>query len=633
MLRSGDVMAISPVKMHKMNLPKLSESIVRAGSNANSFVRGKELYENGAISNAAIQGNVLTGECEGTQAPYYTIRVELDDAGIRSTSCTCAYDFGGTCKHVVALLLTYVHQPKQFAARKEIAELLSELERDDLIALMTRLLREQPELYDWVEAAIAAPSPGKTKKGRRKKVDEDIYRRQVRNIMHSLDGMRMSDAYWHVGGLVGQLGEVRDSAMKFLDAGDAETALAILLILAEAAGEGIELIDDSDGELGDFAIGLGQPIAEAILSLDLSIVERGRLIDRLKKLDKELDNYGMSGLDVAIEAATYGWDDGPRPQQPARRSMREGDDEFDDEYDDEVDEVDEEDEDEGEWEEGGYANAIWHDPYRPVNDLTEAKLNVLDRQGKTEDYLALCLKLGRTLRYTLKLCDLGRTPQAVEYALENLSSAEDALKLAQRLRELGDVQDAITIGERGLALAGRKAELGEWLGPIEETQGRDPQALTAWHAAFLEKTSLEGYKTIQRLAGSSWPTLRPELIAAARKSYNRQALAEIYLHEEAWDEAIKYADEHATDYNLVALVADAVITHRPEWVIEASRQQAEALIARTQSKYYAHAADWLKRVKAAYSQMGQTNVWQDYLLSLKVTYKRRPALMGYLQRL
>ena len=233
----------------------------------------------------------MSGDCEGTQAPFYHVRVELDDVGIRSAECTCPYDFGGYCKHIVALLLVYVHRPKEFAARQAPADLLAELSRDDLLALMTKLLERQPDLYDWVQAAISVPSKDKAKPPRHKKVDADVYRRQVRNILHSLDGMRASEAYWHVGGLTDQLGEVQEKAMQFLDHGDAETALAILLALIEEARNGIEYIDDSDGYLGGFMNGLGQPLAEVILSLGMSAVERAKLVQQLKKLDKHLSDY------------------------------------------------------------------------------------------------------------------------------------------------------------------------------------------------------------------------------------------------------------------------------------------------------------------------------------------------------
>jgi len=40
-------------------------------------------------------------------------------------------------------------------------------------------------------------------------------------------------------------------------------------------------------------------------------------------------------------------------------------------------------------------------------DLTQAKLNVLERQGQTEEYLQLCQQAGEHQRYTLKLLEGG----------------------------------------------------------------------------------------------------------------------------------------------------------------------------------------------------------------------------------
>ena len=75
-----------------MTLPKITESMIRAGAEPESFRRGEEYYRDGAISNAAIQGILLSGECAGTYAPYYRIKVELDEAGIAESSCTCLYE-------------------------------------------------------------------------------------------------------------------------------------------------------------------------------------------------------------------------------------------------------------------------------------------------------------------------------------------------------------------------------------------------------------------------------------------------------------------------------------------------------------------------------------------------------------
>lgn len=589
---------------------KLTDSIIRAGANEKVFARGEELYSNNAISDAAIRGNVLTGYCEGMQSPFYKVRAELDRGGVRAASCDCEYDFGGYCKHIVALLLTFARDPERFVVREDMTKRLAELSREQLLALLTELLGEVPDLSDWLETAIPEPAasrPRKTAKTkaskpkRKKKVNTEVYRQRVRGIMHSLDHMRMSEAYWHVGGLTEQLDGVEKTAMKFLDGGDAETAFRILMSLLEESYDGFEYIDDSNGELGGYLDGLGKTLAEVVLSLDLDEDQREDILSDIDEIHDKLSNYGVDGLKAAIAAAQFGWDELP-PEAQGRR-------------------VEEDDEDR------------WYRPKPLSQILTDAKLNVLERQGRTDEYLALCLESGEHLRYALKLVSFKRVAEAVKYALKHLAKADDALKLAQALRESRHPDESLKIGERGLKLGGSKASLGAWLGPIEEAQGRVAQALEAWQAAFHSLPSLAEWKTIKRLAGARWKRMKPELMASLDKGYNHQALAEILIEEHEWDAAIKVADKQTFNYRLVATVADALIAHRPEWVIRASVKQADALIEKTQSKYYTHAANWLRRVKAAYAQMERTGEWQKCLSKLKEQYSRRPALMAKLNGL
>lgn len=610
-----------------MKFPKITESMIRARAAPESFQRGNEYYEEGAISNTAIQGLILTGECAGTYAPYYRVRVELDEAGIAEASCTCPYDYGGYCKHIVALVLAYLHHPRQFAARKAPAELLADLDRHDLDAILTKLMQEQPELCDRIETLISVPSTrGGQPKKKHKKVDIEVYRRRIIGIAHGLDGMRLSEAYWHVGGLANELREVQQSALKFLDTADAETALEILLVLLEEAGRAIEYIDDSNGELGGYVGELGTPLAEAILSLELSQVERAKLTGRLEKLIKDASDYGMEGnLHIAVQAAQYGWDDIPTETGAFRKtgSKVDGADEWED-WDEDGDRDGEEVYEGQGWDWSAAAG---------LGDLTEAKLNVLDRQGRTEEYLAMCKKEKRHLRYTLKLCDLKQVTEAVKYAKKHLASADETWRVAQRLRESRRVTEAIEVGEHGLKLKGSKVNLGEWLGPVEEAQGRTKQALAAALAAFPEHPSLESYKTIKRLAESRWARLRPEVMAKLRKSHDKQVLAEVLLFEEEWDESIKVAEGREVWYPVVETVADGVLSHRAGWVARMSLKQAERLMAEVKSKNYPMAAAWLKRAKQAYKLLGQTDEWKKYLEKTKEKYQRRPALQKQLARL
>jgi uncharacterized Zn finger protein len=176
--------------------------------------------------------------------------------------------------------------------------------------------------------------------------------------------------------------------------------------------------------------------------------------------------------------------------------------------------------------------------------------------------------------------------------------------------------------------------LGAWLGPIEETQGQIKQAIQAYQAAFTSLPSLELYGILKKLSKVNWNHLRPVLMQILQDSHRSDVLADVYLFEEEWDQAISVANKAGEwSYSLIEKVADAVFPFRPDWVIQASRKQAEGLIAKTQSKYYATAARWLAKMKQAYLSSDRKAEWLSYLDELKDTYSRRPALQAELRKL
>jgi uncharacterized Zn finger protein len=53
------------------------------------------------------RGDRLTAHVEGSDFAPYEVTIELHDGGIPGTRCSCPYDWGGACKHVVAVLLRH----------------------------------------------------------------------------------------------------------------------------------------------------------------------------------------------------------------------------------------------------------------------------------------------------------------------------------------------------------------------------------------------------------------------------------------------------------------------------------------------------------------------------------------------
>lgn len=110
-------------------LPELSEALIQRHSSPESFRRGQEYYRQGSVTSLLRRGQELRAEVAGSQFSPYGVRVVFDEAGIVDASCSCPYDWGGLCKHIVATLLASSHEPESVRELPALEEALSGLER------------------------------------------------------------------------------------------------------------------------------------------------------------------------------------------------------------------------------------------------------------------------------------------------------------------------------------------------------------------------------------------------------------------------------------------------------------------------------------------------------------------------
>ncbi len=591
-------------------LPHLTEALIRQHTIPQSFERGVGYYERGAVRAVIRRGDEILAEVEGSQYAPYRVRITFDAGGIRQATCSCPYDWGGWCKHIVATLLTCIHAPEAVEERPPLEDLLADLDRDDLESLVLELVERRPDLTDLVEAYVeglqaqAGPAEG-TSRERRTPLDPAAFRRQVRYILHSLDHMRPSEAYWHVGEVVGKVRRVLDQAWEFIRAGDGRNALVILEAITEEYVQGWVLLDDSDGIPSGFFSDLAQAWTEALLTADdLTREERQEWAWRLTQWQAELSNYGLEEVfDAAQAAALQGWDFPPL-QRVLQGEITEH----------------------GAWD----GEAPWF-----ADELTEARLNVLERQGRYQEYLYLAQAEGQIQRYLTMLVKLGRVEEAVTEGLAYVATPGEALALAEALREQGAVQEALRVAEHGLTLEGRKGTLARWLRDAAMGVGQTERALHAAIVAVRESPSLADYQAVRDLAGENWPEVRAELLNYLRQQsfVFPEGQVEIFLHEGLIDEAIAVAEKWGDDYRLIEQVVDAAIEHRPEWVIRACRQQAESIMNQGRSQHYHHAVRWLEKARTAYRIAGRETEWQEYLEALIRRHWRKYKLVPMLEAL
>ena len=229
------------------------------------------------------------------------------------------------------------------------------------------------------------------------------------------------------------------------------------------------------------------------------------------------------------------------------------------------------------------------------------------------------------------LARLDRSDEAVEYASKHLRTPEEGLAVAEALRERGDAEAALVVGEKGLSLEGRKVRLAGWITDLAEGLGRRGLALEAALAAFHADPSLASYLRVRELAGEAWPEHRERLLDRLRQStsYVPTGQVDVFLHENLVGDAIT-AVEGDPFGDLVARVADAAIESHPDWVIETCRRRAEEIMNQGRSKNYEEAVDWLAKVRDAYLAAGREEEWLAYLAELidhhQRKYKLRPML-------
>lgn len=411
---------------------------------------------------------------------------------------------------------------------------------------------------------------------------------------------RKSEAYWHVGEVVGEVKDIAHRALDILATGDGHGALAVLEVATDEVVEEWTNLDDSDGYVGDLFRGLGKLWAEVLLSTDLSQDERAGWADMLTAWQGEIDDYGFDdAFDIAIGAALSGWGD-PRSRQIGIT-------------------------DKGE--------AIWdEDTPFDTEELVQIKLRILERQERFDEYLALARVEHQTEAYLTMLVCLDRAQEAVAYGRMHLAAPGEALALARALYEHGEREESLQIAEQGLTLDGRKAELAVWLRDQAESMGQRELALKAAEQAFCSHMSLEHYRSVAKLAGEQWDARKTALLADARtaQGYETQGKVDVFLYEGLIDDAIAALGQYS-GHELIGKVVDAALKERPEWVIQACQKQAEWIMNGGKSQYYQAAANWLAKAHQAYQMLNRNDEWQAYVNRLFQLHGRKYKLVPLLK--
>lgn len=240
--------------------PRICEATIRDLARSQSYDRGLNYYEQGAVEDVVRRGDRLRAGVAGSKGRTYTVTIEFDDDGVATTDCTCPYDHGGICKHRVATLLTSVRDPDRIAREEPIETTIERADEETLAALLVELLEARPEVADWIGPRLrarmadsdgpAGERSAETEDGSASgprtepsvSIDVESIRRRAENALPKPGQRGHNDAYAEADRMAEELDGLLEQARTAIGIGDGEAAVEVLL----AEGQYDDAIDLAD---------------------------------------------------------------------------------------------------------------------------------------------------------------------------------------------------------------------------------------------------------------------------------------------------------------------------------------------------------------------------------------------------
>jgi uncharacterized Zn finger protein len=592
-------------------IPTITEEDVRNLVGEGSFQRGQRYFHDNRIFDTRRAGMIVKAKCEGSRSTPYRVEVTFDDTGITDTDCSCP--LGGYCKHVVALLLTWLSEPDEFIEQQDIDTLLQQCEKDDLIILIKQMLRRDPDL-EYLLLTISKPSIP---------IDPQVYRNQVEMVYRNA-----GNEWGAATEIADELLAIMETADSFVERHDYASATAIYnsIVTSVIVHHYEYQHQDEEGEI-DAVItectgGLKQCLDEVQGNSALR-EQILRILFTIYRFNVEAGGigFGEDAPDILLEDTTdeerrtiAGWvreaivnykKKNPHIHYTFQR----------------IDGFSFEEE------------AVYTEDFALEllgGYLLELEEDTLD----DEAYLRICRETGRIADAVIRLLELGRVDEAVRETRQ--ASDYDLLGIASLFVEAGEN----TVAERIMqqrAWRSRDARLLEWLKKHFETPNGAEDKLVRATTKFQEDPTFDGYREVRLLATQCgrWDKMRPELQAFLKASNLNELLTQVDLDEDDTNEIMKMVQATGSPIvndasnKIVALVESTEET-QPDLVLNFYLRYVAYLIDYRNRRAYEEASRILIRMRAVYEKLGKNEVWIRYIMRLHEKHRALKALQSVL---
>lgn len=571
------------------DLPTLTEQTIRNWTDAGSFQRGTGYYHQDRILNPRRQERTLKAQCLGSMPQPYRVEVTLGESGPVVGHCSCPIGAGGHCKHAVALLLTWLHEPESFTQVAALEDTLRDLGKDQLIDLIHRMLDREPDLESLVELQILS-QPNVSKQ-----INAARIQQQTSQAMRSGRG-DWQDGYY----IAQQLIDIVTLGDSYAEHEDWRNAATVYATIAKTILEDYGYVYDDEGDV------LG-PVYDCVRGLGLCLTEitgdkiRGDILQTLFHIYRWDMNFG--GVGISDEVPGIILEETCEKEQEALSS----------------------------WIYKALPNAREWSRQQYGYFLLDLKGDQLD----DEAYLQICRETALTLPLVERLLTLHRVDEAVETAQQSSDYV---------LLQIADIFVKHQLDQSAYNLISQRAQTSDdrrlkpWLKAYADSHDDPETALTLAHDIFWQQSRLTTYQELEQCARTldRWETLRADILRKLEDT-KPSLLVEIHLYEDNINAALKtLADmtnkERGRGYGwysyprLQITVAEAAEDRRPYAAIDLYMDHVVSLIAQRGRGNYAQAAQYLLRVRELYRQLEGEAEWAILIKNLREENRRLPAM-------
>lgn len=228
-----------------MDGTRLTLEKIRSLCTEDSFERGLQYFEGGRIRQVDFFGDTITAVVQGTENYRVTIRMNGDIEGL----CTCPYDWGGYCKHIIATMILYSKNHEKIKGGKEREEsrvnaVLNQMTAEELKEFLSVEFGKDPKLRTRFLIYF-------TGEGEEKSLHD--YKKEISRLYLDVTGR---DGFIDYDIRV-EFSDILDLAKRYTEKKNFLEAAKIHQALSEAIAENMDLVDDSYGHYGgefDYAI-------------------------------------------------------------------------------------------------------------------------------------------------------------------------------------------------------------------------------------------------------------------------------------------------------------------------------------------------------------------------------------------